>query len=79
MVLNTTVFPIPPEGMTYTNYPIPVVLPWARTARIVPDRLWGIHSAFAIGLAPTDTRCLIGGWLRAMVRGPAGGRVLTPR
>lgn len=39
-VMNTTVFPMPAEGMTYRNYPFPW-LPWFLTAPLVPDALWG--------------------------------------
>ena len=40
VVLNSTVFPIPQEGRTFENYPIPW-LPWCRYPDLVPDRLWG--------------------------------------
>lgn len=51
VALNTTVFPMPPDGLTYTNFPVPLVFPWARSAKVVPDRLWGTHAAFAVGIA----------------------------
>jgi pimeloyl-ACP methyl ester carboxylesterase len=52
VVLNATVFPIPRDGLTYENFPIPIVFPWSRTPKMVPDRLWGIHSAVAVTAVP---------------------------
>ena len=72
VVLNSTVFPLPSDGLTYANYPIPGLLPWARTASIVPDRLWGVHAAFVVGLEPTGPAGLLGGWARALARSIAG-------
>lgn len=80
VVLNSTVFPIPPEGPTYADYPVPVLLPWYRTASIVPDRLWGVHAAFAVGLTPIHPPGLLGGWAAGLVRSllPGRDRVLDP-
>jgi cis-3-alkyl-4-acyloxetan-2-one decarboxylase len=39
-VVNSTVFPMPPDGFTYRNYPFPW-LPWYLTPSLVPDALWG--------------------------------------
>ena len=47
VVMNTTVFPMPREGFTYTNYPYRAI-PWALSPRIVPPVLWGGIAAFAI-------------------------------
>lgn len=40
VLMNTTVFPMPFDGMTYSNFPIPLVLPWNKLGWWVPDRLW---------------------------------------
>lgn len=40
LVMNTTVFPMPADGLTYTNYPFPW-LPWHLTPSLVPNALWG--------------------------------------
>ncbi len=40
LVMNTTVFPMPSDGYTYTNYPFPW-LPWHLTASLIPDAVWG--------------------------------------
>lgn len=39
-VVNSTVFPMPEEGLTYTNFPYPY-FPWVLTGYIIPWRLWG--------------------------------------
>jgi len=51
MVLNTTVFPIARTGMTFENYPLRL-MPWSRFPDWVPNRWWGIHSAFAVMTPP---------------------------
>lgn len=40
VVLNTTIFPIPQDGLTYENFPTPVA-PWCKTPSFVPDAMWG--------------------------------------
>ncbi len=40
LVMNTTVFPMPSDGMTYENYPVSW-LPWCNTPKLIPDALWG--------------------------------------
>ncbi|MEC9364940.1 MAG: alpha/beta fold hydrolase [Pseudomonadota bacterium] len=50
VVLNTTVFPMPADGYTYRNYPFPW-LPWASTASLVPDALWGGVAAAVVSHA----------------------------
>lgn len=49
-VMNTTVFPMPPDGYTYKNYPFPW-FPWFLTAPLVPDALWGGVAAAVVGHA----------------------------
>ncbi|MGB0922437.1 MAG: alpha/beta fold hydrolase [Alphaproteobacteria bacterium] len=40
MVCNTTIFPMPDEGYTYTNFPYPY-FPWIVVGYIVPQKIWG--------------------------------------
>lgn len=63
VVVNSTVFPIPADGLTFNNYPMPAVFTWAATPRRVPDALWGAHAAFAIRAMPEDPLPLAGRWL----------------
>ena len=72
VVLNSTIFPMPAEGPTYGNYPIPVLLPWARTAAVVPDRLWGAHAAAVIGLPPAGRLGIVARWMSSFATGLAG-------
>lgn len=52
VILNSSVFPIPPTGITYENFP-GKWLYWARGPKIVPNRFWGAFAAFAIFVKPT--------------------------
>lgn len=72
VVLNSTIFPMPEEGPTYGTYPIPVLLPWARTASVVPDRLWGAHAAAVIGLRPGTRLGVVGRWVASLATGLVG-------
>lgn len=67
VVLNSTVFPIPPDGLTFENFPVPVLFPWARTAKTTPDRIWGIHSAIAVTFAPAGRIGLMATYMRLMI------------
>ncbi len=58
IVLNTTIFPIPPDGMLYTNYPIKF-LPWSGFPHLVPNFLWGVHAAFSINTPPRNALSLM--------------------
>ena len=40
VVLNTTIFPMPPDGLTYENFPMRV-FPWCKTPRFIPTAAWG--------------------------------------
>lgn len=40
VVMNTTVFPLPTDGMNYTNFPFAGVLAWNRLGHWVPARWW---------------------------------------
>ena len=50
LVMNTTIFPMPATGLTYTNYPLPW-LPWASTPRLIPDALWGGVAGYVVSHA----------------------------
>ena len=67
VVLNSTVFPMPADGITYRNYPFPW-LPWHLTPRLIPDRLWGGVAAAVVRHAhPQGTAsflALTARWLR---------------
>ncbi len=45
--INTSIFPIPQDGITYANWPWRW-LPWSRLPHVVPDALWGGAAAFAV-------------------------------
>lgn len=47
IVLNTSIFPMPPEGITYANWPLRW-LPWSRLPFFVPDSFWGGAAACAV-------------------------------
>lgn len=40
LVMNTTIFPMPKEGFTYTTYPFRYFT-WSMLALLVPEKLWG--------------------------------------
>lgn len=77
LLMNTAVFPMPATGYTYRNWPI-TWLPWSRTPRVVPDRLWGGVAAYVVGNAqPQSTAQFLLGVARyvtkyALRRFPAG-------
>lgn len=50
LVMNTTIFPMPADGLTYSNYPFSW-LPWCRTPYLIPDQLWGGVAAFVVSHA----------------------------
>lgn len=47
VVLNTSIFPMPQEGITYANWPLKLV-PWSRFPFVVPDMAWGGAAARAV-------------------------------
>ncbi len=47
LLMNTTVFPIPSDGFTYTNYPFPW-LPWYSTPQLIPNGFWGGMAAMVV-------------------------------
>ena len=78
VVLNSTVFPIPPDGLTYENFPVPVAFPWARSAKVTPDRNWGIHSAIVVTGEAAGRARLMGSYTRLMISQLAGRRRNAP-
>lgn len=46
-VVNSTVFPMPSDGRTYTNFPFRW-LAWASTPTLIPDRSWPAFAAFVV-------------------------------
>jgi len=47
LVMNTTIFPMPSDGLTYANFPI-AWLPWCNTPKLIPDSLWGGMAAYVV-------------------------------
>ncbi len=47
LVMNTTVFPMPEDGFTYSNFPVSW-LPWSKTPKLVPDVLWGGVAGYVV-------------------------------
>jgi pimeloyl-ACP methyl ester carboxylesterase len=75
LLMNTTIFPMPGDGLTYTNYPVSW-LPWCKTPLIVPDRFWGALAAYVVShAAPQGTLRFMYGVLSFMVKDAFG--VLT--
>ncbi len=66
VLTNTTVFPIPKRGITYTNYPIKH-LPWSFYPRMIPDYLWGSFAAYAVYKGPSNAFSLVLGLLKNLV------------
>lgn len=50
LVMNTTVFPMPFGGLTYTNFPY-WWLPWCQTPKFIPNALWGGVAAAVVSNA----------------------------
>jgi pimeloyl-ACP methyl ester carboxylesterase len=47
VVINTGIFPIPQDHITYTNWPWRW-MPWSRLPHVVPDSVWGGAAACAV-------------------------------
>ncbi len=61
LVMNTTIFPMPEDGFTYTNYPISL-FSWSKIPELVFDSLWGGVAAYAVSNAnPKSTARMIFG------------------
>ncbi len=50
LVMNTTIFPMPEDGITYTNFPVSW-MPWSDTPKLVPDALWGGVAGYVVSHA----------------------------
>jgi len=67
LVMNTTIFPMPADGITYENYPVPW-LPWAKTPALVPDALWGGVAGYVVShAAPQSTARFLTGVSRYLL------------
>lgn len=62
VITNTTVFPMPETGFTYTNYPISW-LPWSSMPTVIPNRAFGYYASFAIFTEPSGAFSIIGGFI----------------
>lgn len=71
VLMNTTVFPVPTEGLTYNSFPYRF-LPWCRLGRWAPWRLWR-YIAAAVMYSPA------GGGAFARHLASVFGRALTGR
>ena len=59
VVLNTTVFPMPKEGLRYDkNYPVKGFT-WSKFPKIIPNNFWGSFASFAIFYNPDDPQELV--------------------
>ncbi len=47
VLMNTTVFPMPADGWTYTNFPTPR-FPWSSLPDRVPDAMWGGIAGYVV-------------------------------
>lgn len=67
-VVNTTIFPMPASGLTYTNFPFPW-LAWSWTPNLIPWQLWGGVAAYVVPQAePQGTARFLAGMTGALVR-----------
>lgn len=64
VVMNTTIFPLPPDGITYENFPLRFA-PWCKTPSFTPDAMWG-------GMAAAVTTAPVGGSMTRLI-----GRILA--
>ncbi|TXT60333.1 MAG: Haloalkane dehalogenase [Promethearchaeota archaeon] len=65
ILLNSTVFPLPKEGLSFENYPISW-LGWSNAPYIIPDHFWGSFAAFAIFAQPTTSFTLLFNMLKTL-------------
>lgn len=54
LLMNTTIFPMPPDGFTYLNYPVSW-LPWSVAPKLIPNGLWGGVAAYVVPHAKPQT------------------------
>lgn len=66
VVLNTSVFPMPARGMTYTSFPYPW-LAWSWTPHLVPNVSWGGAAGYVVTHGePQRTATFLKGMARAL-------------
>ncbi len=59
VILNTTVFPMPKEGLRYDkNYPVKGFA-WSKFPKVIPNNFWGSFASFAIFYNPDDPQELV--------------------
>jgi len=59
VVLNSTVFPMPKEGLRYDkNYPVKGFA-WSKFPKVIPNNFWGPFASFAIFYNPDDPQELV--------------------
>ncbi len=75
VLLNSTVFPMPQDGLTYSNYPIPW-LGWCQSPYVIPDRFWGEFASYAIFRTPAPPRKILSRMATYIAKARAG---LFPR
>ncbi len=74
VVMNTTVFPMPDAGYTYTNYPYRL-LPWCKTAALIPARLWGGVAAYVVSHASPQSLPRFAAGIAAMMARDLSGQL----
>ncbi len=67
VILNSTVFPIPLQGLTYENFPYKW-LAWSNFPKIVHPGFWGIHAAFSINVQPKNPAKIVGEFIVFFLR-----------
>ncbi len=60
VILNTTVFPMPGDGLTFRNYPISW-LGWCNIPRITPVFMWQVIGPYAVFRTPVGAFRLLAG------------------
>jgi pimeloyl-ACP methyl ester carboxylesterase len=75
---NTTIFPFPFVGRTFSDYPIEW-LPWASFPTVTPDALWPAVGSYAVFRTPTGPTGLLGGLALYAARTAVGRFPATER
>ncbi|MFX0074148.1 MAG: alpha/beta fold hydrolase [Candidatus Hermodarchaeota archaeon] len=71
IILNSTVFPLSNQGMSYRNYPISW-LGWAKTPYIIPNRFWGAFASYAMFVQPKGSIRLLSNMLKYILTAELG-------
>ncbi|WP_155980808.1 alpha/beta fold hydrolase [Nocardia sp. CNY236] len=73
VVLNTTVFPLPKDGLNFTNFPVPWRrLSWHASPDLFPSSIWGTWAAIAVHATPGSTPKLFYNTLKNFARAVLG-------